>query len=82
MLPVKTQAYAVPGDFHGHGFKQGRHHLAGQEAVIDQLVQVILFLGQAGLDLVGGAAHIRGTNCLVGILGIFPAFVLNGVSGR
>ena len=78
MFAIETKTYTISSNLHGHGFVQRGHHLAGEETIIDQLIQVILLLGQAGLDLIGRAMHVRGANGLVSVLRILAALILNG----
>ena len=79
VFAVEAKSHLIPGHLHGHGFVQGRHHLTGQEAIVDQTVQIVLFLGQRCLDLFRRAPHIRGTDSLMSILCIFLALILNGL---
>ena len=66
-------------DVHGYGIQQGICHLAGNEALPDQLIQLVLIGRQARLDPCRCQAGHRGTDCLVGILRIFLGFVDTGL---
>ena len=78
VLAIEAQSHAPAGDVQRLGFVEGGHHLAGQEAVVDQSVKVVLLLGQGGLDLLRRAANVRGTDGLMGVLGVLTALVLVG----
>ena len=52
----------------------GRCHLRGHKTVPDEFIQRQLVFGKKSCDLFRGKFHGRGSNGLVGILGLFPIF--------
>ncbi len=70
LLPGEVEPGAGGGvDVRGEGVVEGRGHLAGHEALVDQLVQPELVPRQRGLDVLGPAVHHGGADGLVGVLG-------------
>ena len=76
MLAVIAHIRVTAGNVQRQGLKHRRLHLAGQEAHINQLVQIVLLPGQKGLYRLRRLVDIGRTNGLVGVLGIFTTLVL------
>ena len=58
---------------------QALGHLAGQEPLPDQLIKLILVIGQAVLHLVRGQADHGGTNRLMSILSVCSGLKMPGL---
>ena len=81
MLVIIAHIHAIAHDIRRHGLEHGGLHLAGQEARVDEAVEVVLLPAQKGLHAVGRMLHVRGTDGLMGVLCVFAALVLVGRFG-
>ena len=70
---------AVGGDVRLGGALQAVGHLAGHKALPDELIELILVAGEAGLHILGSQAHIGGADGLVAVLGVGPGLILPGL---
>ena len=82
VLAIEAQRHTVTADLHRHRFVHRGVHLAGHETIVDQAVQIVLFLGQRRLDLIRRAGHIRRADSFVGILRILAAPVFICLLGQ
>ena len=66
----------------GGGLQDRLAHLARQEPLVDELVELILVGTQAPLQVLGAILQVRGPNGLVGVLGVAAAPVDVGLGGH
>ena len=76
VFAIEAHSNAIAADFHRHRFVEGGHHLARQEAVVNQLIEVVLLLRQRRLDAVRRAVDVGRADGFMRVLRVLAPLVL------